>query len=161
MRIFLIAISLLLGACSTLPPAFEDGNIKHISYARVSEDAQRYKNTRVRWGGVIIDLKNEENFSLMQVQFYPLDFYGRPEIDETSAGHFFIKSAEKLDPKDYAANREIAVVGVIEGKTGPSESHGTTGLPLIKATAIHLWPIAYRNNYYRHCPSCYFRQLFW
>ena len=161
MRFCLILISLLLGACSTLPPAFETEGVKRISYAQASEDAQSYKDTLVKWGGVIIDVNNEQNASLMQILFYPLDYYGRPEIDKPSAGDFIVKSSEILDPKNYAAGREVVVVGAIAGKTEPAVSSGNTGLPLIEAAAVHLWPIAYRDNYYRYCPSCYFRQLFW
>ena len=160
-RLFFIAASLLLGACSTLPPAFEDARIKDVSYAQVSADAESYKNQLVRWGGVVVEVKQEDKNSLMQVLFYPLDSYGRPEIDKPGEGYFLVKSTKTLDPKIFFASREIVVVGVIEGKTEPSAESGRTGLPLLNATALHPWPVAYRDNYYRYCPECYFRQLFW
>ena len=160
-RLFLIAASLLLGACSTLPPAFEDARIKDISYAQVSADAQHYKNTLVRWGGVVVEVKQEDKDSIMQVLYYPLDYYGRPDIDKPSEGYFLVKSTQTLDPKIFFASREIVVVGAIAGKTEPAAESGRAGLPLLNATTIHLWPIAYRENYYRYCPDCYFRQLFW
>jgi len=167
MRLYLLLINLLIGACSTLPPAFEDDRIKEISYAQVSENAQSYNNTLVKWGGVITEVNNEGNSNLMQVLYYPLDYYGRPEIAKPNEGYFIVKSPETLDPKDYPAGREVVVVGVIEGKTEPTEptepyaSSANERLPLISANAVYLWPIAYRDNYYRYCPSCYFRQLFW
>lgn len=160
-RLFLIAASLLLGACSTLPPAFEDARIKDVSYAQVSADAEPYTNQLVRWGGIVVEVKKEGDDNMMQVLSYPLDSYGRPDIDKPSEGYFLVKSTKKLDPKIFFASREIVVVGVIEGKTEPSAESGRTGLPLLNATAIHPWPIAYRDNYYRYCPDCYFRQLFW
>lgn len=161
MRFCLLFISLLLGACSAMPPAFEIEGIREVSYAQVSENTQSYKDTLVQWGGVIIEVNHEQNASLMQVLFYPLDYYGRPEIDKPSAGYFIVKSSKTLDPEDYVASREVVVVGSVAGKTEVSASYGNTSLPLIEATAIHLWPIAYRDNYYRYCPTCYFRQLFW
>lgn len=161
MKFYLILISLLLGACSTLPPAFKDPHITNISYAEVNADIKSYKKTLVRWGGVIVDVKSDENFSWMEVIFYPLDYYGRPKINKPSEGRFVIKSPEFLDPKNYAKNREIIAVGIIEGKTEHTDSHMSSSLPLIKATAIHLWPINYRDNYYGHRRSCYFMQLFW
>lgn len=162
MRIlFIVLASLLLSACATLPPAFNAADIQDISYIQVSEDIEPYKKMRVRWGGVIVDIQHEDSGSLMEVRYYPLDYYGRPEVDQPNEGRFLIKSEALLDMEEYAADREVVVVGVIEGKREPSISHGSTGLPLIHSTSIHLWPIAYRNNYFRHCPSCYFRQLFW
>lgn len=161
MKFYLILISLLLGACSILPPAFEDPQITNISYTKVSADIENYKKTMVRWGGVIVEVNNDKDFSWMEVTFYPLDYYGRPKIDKPSEGRFIIRSPEYLEPRDYAKNREIIVVGEIEGKTDGSVNYKNPGLPLIKATAIHLWPINYRDNYYGHCRSCYFLQLFW
>jgi len=165
MRIYLIFVYLLLSACATLPPAFEDAQVTDISYLQVSVDLDSYKNTSVRWGGVIVDVENDENFSLMQVLFYPLDYYGRPELDKPSEGRFAIKSAKFLDPMDYLADREIIAVGVIDGEIERTIDNKRLRMPLITSEAIHLWPVNFRGNYYGNCRfccrSCYFRQLFW
>jgi len=162
MKLYLISICLLLSACTSLPPAFDNAPATDVTYSQVREDLARHHNTLVRWGGVIVSTENIENISLMEIIHYPLDHYGRPQLDETSEGRFVIKSAELLDPEIYAADREIIVLGVIDGDIKRAISNETRAwMPLINSTAIHLWPISYRNNYYRHCPSCYFRQLFW
>jgi len=161
MKFYILLISLLLSACSVLPSVFNDSRIKDVAYAQVLADADSYKNTMVRWGGVIIGLENKDNQSTLRVMFYPLDYYGRPDIDSSSEGYFVIKSPEPLDPNEYTEGRELVAVGVIEGTTVPSPGHDGIGLPVIKASGIHLWSVAYRNNYYWHCPSCYFQQLYW
>ncbi len=163
MRLYLISICLLLSACSGLSPIFKDAQVTDITYDQVSEDIDHYKDSLVRWGGVIIDVENNEDFSLMQLMFYPLDYYGRPQLTKPSEGRFVIKSAEFLRPEHYySADREIIVVGVIDGDIELTTSNKTSvWVPLIKSTDIHLWPINYRGNYYGNCPSCYFRQLFW
>ena len=161
MRLLFIAIGLLLGACSSLPPALEDARVKDVSYAQVSADAQSYNNILVRWGGVVVEVKQQDKGSVMQVLYYPLDYYGRPDIDKPSEGYFLVKSTKTLDPKIFFASREIAVIGVIAAKAEPPVESERAGLPLLNATRIHPWPIAYRDNYYRYCPDCYFRQLFW
>lgn len=160
MKFYALLISFLLSACSVLPPVFNDSNIKHISYTQVLENKEDFEDTLVRWGGVIIGLENDTNQSTLQVMYYPLDRYGRPDIDNSSEGYFVIKSPEPLDPKQYTEGRELVAVGII-AKKEPSVSRGSTRLPLIKASGIHLWPITYRENYYFHCPSCYFQQLYW
>lgn len=161
MKFFLVVVSFLLSACSTLPSAFESADIQALTYAQVKRDAEKHKNTYVKWGGVVIDLKEVESGSLMHVMFYPLDYYDRPDIEKPSEGYFLIKSEKKLDPKIYYSSREIVAVGAIEGKTDYSDTYGSTGLPMINARAIHAWPVAYRENYYYYCPTCYFKQLFW
>jgi len=162
MKLYLISICLLLSACTSLPPAFDNAPATEVTYNQVREDLAGYHNTLVRWGGVIVNVENVDDASLMEITHYPLDHYGRPQIDETSEGRFVIKSVELLDPETYAAEREIIVLGVIDGDIERTMSNETRVLlPLINSTAIHLWPMNYRNNYYSHCPSCYFRQLFW
>jgi outer membrane lipoprotein len=161
MRLYLIFFYLLLSACATLSPAFKDAQVTDISYRQLSADIDSYRNTSVRWGGVIIDVENEENFSLMQVLFYPLDYYGRPELDKFSDGRFVIKSAKFLDPKVYTADREIIAVGVIDGEIERAIDNKRHQMPLITSDTIHLWPINFRGDYYGNCRSCYFRQLFW
>ena len=162
MKLYLISICLLLSACASLPPAFEEAPVTNVTYDQVREDLEGYNKTLVRWGGVIVDVDNVENASLMQVIHYPLDYYGRPQLSKPSEGRFVIKSAELLDPEAYAAERELIVLGVIAGEIERTMRNETrVWLPLINATAIHLWPINYRGDYYGNCPSCYFRQLFW
>lgn len=161
MRLYLIFVYLLLGACSTLPPTFDEVKTKDISYNQVSADLDSYQDTTVRWGGVIVDVEDDEDFSWMQVSFYPLDYYGRPVLKKPSEGRFVIKSDKFLDATLYAADREIIVVGVIDGEIERKIDNRSLRLPLIRAAAIHLWPINFRGNYYRNCRSCYYRQLFW
>jgi outer membrane lipoprotein len=161
MKLYLIFIYILLSACSTLPHAIKDAQVTDISYSQVSADLDSYKNTSVRWGGVIVDVENEENFSLMQVLFYPLDYYGRPEIDKFSEGRFVIKSAKFLDPMVYTVDREVIAVGVIDSEIERTVDNKSLRVPLITSDAIHLWPINFRGDYFGNCRSCYFRQLFW
>ncbi|SES68737.1 outer membrane lipoprotein [Nitrosomonas marina] len=161
MKIYLIVISLLFSACTTLPPAFDSADIQELTYAQVKADTEKYKDVQVKWGGVVTDLKEVEDGSLMQVMLYPLDYYDRPDIDKPSEGYFLLKSEKKLDSKIYFTSREIVAIGTIEGKSDYAATYGSAGLPLINAVSIHPWPIAYRENYYYYCPTCYFKQLFW
>ena len=162
MKFYLLSICLLLSACTSLPPAFDNAPATEVTYNQARKDLAGYHNTTVRWGGVIVDVENNENTSLVEISHYPLDHYGRPQLDKASDGHFVIKSTELLDPETYTAKREMIVLGVIDGDIERTTDKDTRVLlPLINSTAIHLWPMNYRNNYYSHCPSCYFRQLFW
>ena len=78
MRLYLLLACLALSACAGLPSAVRDVPVKDISYSEASQNPNSYKDTAVRWGGVIIDVDNEESFTLVQVLSYPLNIYGRP-----------------------------------------------------------------------------------
>lgn len=137
---------LLLSACAGLPPAIENTPVVNLSYLQVSRDSDSFKDVPVRWGGVIIDVENEAQSSLMQVVYYPLDYSGRPQTQKEGEGRFVVKSAEFLDPAVYAKNKAITVVGMINGSIERTVGKRVIRVPLISATAIHRWP-AYPNRY--------------
>jgi outer membrane lipoprotein len=138
----------LLSACSNLPPAIEDPPLYDISYSEATRNIGHFKDAPVRWGGVVIDVENEQNFSLVQVLYYPLNSYGRPVTDKANEGRFAIKSSEFLDPAVYAKDTEITVAGTLKGDIERKVGNKTLRLPLISSTVLHLWPAyTYNNNY--------------
>ena len=96
MKPYLLLSCLLLSACAGLPPAIENAPAVQLSYNQVSRDINSYKDAPVRWGGVIIDVENEAQSSLMQVVFYPLDYSGRPLLHKAGEGRFVVKSPNSL-----------------------------------------------------------------
>jgi len=149
MKRHLISIFLLfLSACSNLPPAIEDPPLYDISYSQATQNIARFKDAPVRWGGVVIDVENEQNFSLVQILYYPLNSYGRPRLDKPNEGRFLIKSPQFLDPAVYTKDSEITVAGILKGDVERKVGNKTLRLPLISSTVIYLWPDYVPGNYY-------------
>ncbi len=144
--VLLLLPYLLLSGCAGLPPAIGNAPAINIPYNQLSHDVNNYKDAPVRWGGVIIDVENEEYASLMQVLYYPLDFSGRPQLHKAGEGRFVVKTTEFLDPEVYTKDREITVAGVISGDIERTVGKRIIQVPLLSATAIHLWP-TYPNYY--------------
>ena len=139
---------LLLSACSNLPPAIENPPLYDISYSEATRNIARFKDAPVRWGGVVIDVENEQNFSLVQVLYYPLNSYGRPQLDKPNEGRFLIKSPEFLDPAVYKKDIEITAAGTLKGDIDRAVGNKSLRLPIIAAKVIHLWPAYEYGNYY-------------
>lgn len=78
-----------------------DANVVDIPYSQVSKDIESHKDIPVRWGGIIISVKNLENFSLVQAIFYPLNYLGRPNLNSSHRGLFVFKNAKFFDPAEY------------------------------------------------------------
>jgi outer membrane lipoprotein len=148
MKTYFLLICLLLTACSSIPPTIENPPALDLSYHAALQDLARYKNVPVRWGGVVAEVENEQNASLIQVLFYPLNSYGRPMLDEQPQGRFVVKSAKFLDPLIYAKNSEITVAGSLNGSTDSTIGKKVMSLPLVVATTLYLWPDYNSNNYY-------------
>ncbi len=148
MNRYLLLISLLLGACSQLPPAIQDPPLYDLSYNEAIKNIASLKNAPVRWGGIIVEVENEQDFSLLQVLSYPLSSDGRPLTEQPHQGRFLIKSAEFLDPAVYVKNTEITVAGTLIGDLKRNIGNRVMYLPLLSATAIHLWPAYVYDGYY-------------
>lgn len=144
----LISAIFFLSACSTLPPAIKNAPAVDVSYPQASAGINSYTNIPIRWGGVIIDLQNEQTYSLLQVLSYPLNSNGRPSTDEPYQGRFLIKTSEFLDPAVYVKGREVTAAGVLKGDSEQQIGNKTLKLPLMASTVLHLWPEYDVNRYY-------------
>ncbi|MBA4142349.1 MAG: Slp family lipoprotein [Nitrosospira sp.] len=147
MRLYLLLACMFLSACAGLPSAVREVPVADVSYTQASRNLDSYRDTSVRWGGVVIEVENEEDFTLVQVLSYPLNYYGRPQLNKTSEGRFVIRSSEFLDPAVYAKDKEITVAGVLKGDIQRTIGKKTVLLPLLSSTAIYLWPV-YQNDPY-------------
>jgi len=59
--------------CLYWPAADHEGCICNRCYTRPGyQNIDAHKDATVRWGGVIIDVENDENFTLIQTLIYPL-----------------------------------------------------------------------------------------
>ena len=148
MKPYLYLSCFLLGACTSLPQAMKDARVVDIPYAQVTQNIDSYKDVPVRWGGVIINVENQENFSLVQVLFYPLNYFGRPKLDGPRGGLFVFKSTEFLDPVVYVQGKKITVVGTLNGSIERTVGNKVIQVPLLLSTDTHLWSEYYHKDYY-------------
>ena len=133
MRSYLFALSgLFLSACSGLPSTIKDIPVEKVSVREASQNPDRYKGTSVRWSGLIIEVDTQENYTLVQVLSYPINYYDRPELTKPSDGRFVIKSSEFLDPAIYERlgvtdaadlSDKLAAIGI---GSAPGVAFGTT-----------------------------------
>lgn len=147
MKYYFLLLCLLLSACSSLPPTIENPPAFDLAYSYATQDPARYKNMPVRWGGVIAEVDNEQNASLVQVLSYPLNSYGRPMLDEKPQGRFVVKSTQFLDPLVYSKNSEITIAGTLTGAIDRTIGKKTMTLPLVSATTLYVWPVYTYSSY--------------
>jgi outer membrane lipoprotein len=147
MKTLLVFCILLLAACSNLPTAIQNAPSPDLSYQQAMQDIASHKNAPVRWGGVIVEVENEQDESLVQVLYYPLGSFGRPLTDQTYTGRFIIKSADFLDPAVYAKNARITVAGTLDGAMERTIGKKTVRLPLVLASDIYQWPYYNPSDY--------------
>ncbi len=117
-----------------------------------------------RWGGVIINITNEENTSQAQLLFYPLNRYGRPRVAREAKGRFAIARTKFLDPAIFKEGTEVTVTGILTKEVNQKIGKRVLILPQLDINHIHIWPKRQDHNdrfypypYYYYYPSRYYQ----
>lgn len=91
------------------------------------------------FGGEVIRITNEPNFSEISVLQYPTDKDYRPDTDRSSRGRFLIRTKTFLDPAIYTPGQLITVGGNIIGGESRMIGGYDYKYPIINADQIWTW----------------------
>jgi outer membrane lipoprotein len=133
-----LAVAALLGACATAPKFDMTG----VNAVTTPSDAARIDSTRgtkVLWGGVIVNSRNLESSTQLEVLAYPLDNRQRPQTDREPLGRFIVEHPAYLETVDYAAGRLITLIGTITGTRQGRIDEAAYTYPAIASEQMHLW----------------------
>ncbi len=165
MKILLISASaILLCACSSIPKKLQLPEVTNL--AALSAQQSDYGQT-ARWGGVIAEVKNNADNTMIEVVGFTLTSSTRPKPSTETQGRFRLYYDGLLDPVIYKKGLSITAIGTVQ-----SAEEGTIGqhphkFPVLKANHVHLWKniqrieVEFRGNplmyspYYRHSPLPY------
>jgi outer membrane lipoprotein len=131
---------LTAGGCAT--PAFEvGGDVDRASTPRaVALDPVAARDRTVAWGGVIVATANLKDSTQIEIVGYPLDDHNRPKRDADQVGRFLVLHPGYLESADYAAGREITVVGKVAGTRAGTVGEAAYVYPVVETRRMHLWP---------------------
>lgn len=136
----LLAGAALLAGCASVPEPLRDGPEQSPTPEQVRAAPEQYAGMRLRWGGVIVAVENGPVQSVVQVVARPLARDTRPQQTDQTAGRFLVRITGFIDPVDYAAGRELTIVGVLEGVEQRDVGAYRYRYPVVGATAHYLWP---------------------
>ncbi len=132
------AFALLLTACAASPFNMEGIN-RTISPAQTLDD-KTLLNSKVIWGGMIIETRNFENSSQIELLNYPLDGDGEPIRSAQPQGRFLIKHNGFLEPAQYASGRWFSALGTVQTSQSGKIGEADYRYPVMKASQLHIWP---------------------
>jgi len=139
-RLFLalVLLSMLMG-CSTTPE-FKAAKVDQtLTPQSVIAEPDLSLHKIALWGGTILDTRNLENSTQIEVLGYPLDSSHRPLLDKKPLGRFIILHSGYLEPATYSQGARLTVLGGIgvsqKGKIGEK----LYIYPVVKAQQLHLW----------------------
>jgi len=141
MRLPYLIVAVLLSACAGLPKTLDPTGVdRWLTPGRAIDDIEAARNTRVLWGGVIIQANNLKDHTQLEVLAYPLDARGRPNTDAEAGERFLLVRPGYLETADYAPGRVLSATGTIlelrEGRVGEARYR----YPVMRAEQVHLWP---------------------
>jgi outer membrane lipoprotein len=135
-----LLICLALAACSSTPSRQVMGK-RDITPAQAVKQFDRLKTEVLEWGGVIVESRNLEETTEIQIIAYPLQKSGRPDLDKAPISRFIAVSPGYLETADYSKGRSITLsgtlLGIRDGKVGDADYR----FPLIKPNEMQLWPV--------------------
>ena len=136
----IVLLTILLAGCATPGPYADAGYNPAVKPGMGIDNLKNHLGEQVLWGGVVVATRNLQNSTQLEILAYPLNSGQRPMTDRSAAGRFLALHAGYLEPKDYAAGREVTVLGTLsrvqEGKIGEA----AYTYPVIEARGVHLWP---------------------
>lgn len=147
---------LLVFGCASQPPATI--RVEFTSDLQISQVVQapdNYRGSKVRWGGVIENVTNLKSETELEVIGKPLEKNARPDIDSKSSGRFLVRVPGFLEPKEFAENREITVVGTVSGAETRLIGEFEYTYPMVQAESYHLWEERVEPKYYYYDPWFY------
>lgn len=140
MRFLIVLLMLTLTACAATKPSIHAKSNQELSYEQVIGNIESYQRQTVRWGGIIAEVANYENFSELTIVQFPLTRYGVPITSEKSAGRFIVRSDDFLDPIIYSPEKRVTFLGTVQSLQLQKVDQKMLSLPLITLNESHVWP---------------------
>jgi outer membrane lipoprotein len=139
MRIVVILIVTLLVACATTRK-FDRQNVDtSIAPRTAATEIGTLRGKKVLWGGMIVNSKNLEQGTMLEVLAYPLNDDRRPQVDREPLGRFIVEHASYLETVDYAPGRELTVIGTLTGTKEGKIDETLYTYPAVATEQLHLW----------------------
>jgi outer membrane lipoprotein len=132
----------LIAACAppVAPPELMRQVDPKLTLAQVREHPQALKGKMVLWGGRIIRTVNKPQGTLIEVLQLALDYQDRPKTGYDSEGRFIVAMPGFLDPEIYHKNREVTVVGQVQGVERLPVGEVQYDYVLLRGKQAKLWP---------------------
>ena len=140
---FFIILPLFLTACGpkVIPKEMEERIDKQVTFGDVRRDPGAFKGKRILVGGEIIDTRNLQGKTEIEILQKPLGPDREPLPVDASEGRFLLIHPAFLDPSVFRSGRRVTAVGVVEGSR--SQRIGETEMiyPVLENEHIYLWPL--------------------
>lgn len=155
-------MALAMVGCSTFPDEISTENEDAlVSYKVAKHQGEKVAGEPARWGGVIADVRNGKDNTVLEVVSFPLKRWGRPLVSDNSQGRFLAVVDDFIDPGVYKQGRSVTFIGKIgETQQGKIGEYVYT-YPVIEATGHYLWDVEQKSRVEVDYSPLWFRHNFY
>jgi len=150
MRIVVYLALILLTACSSTSPLIKTAPPENYQLKQVVSDVDHFIGKPVRWGGKVIKVNNDDEYSTIQLVQFPLNGYGKPMATKSSQGRFFSQSREFLDPAIFEEGTLVTIFGTVRSAEIVKVDQRSILAPIIEISKFHIWPEINRDLAHEH-----------
>lgn len=132
----------ILISCSSLPEKIAVENKDAlVSYdAVLTNGTELFENGQVLWGGVVVNIENRTDHSMLEIAEYQVSSSGRPRIDYVeSKGRFRAIVEGFVDPTIYKSGKAVTVRGALTGTEDAKIGEFDYAFPVVKVDGLQLW----------------------
>jgi outer membrane lipoprotein len=113
---------------------------------RVAAEPQRWIDHPVVWGGMILEVRNFEHHSEIEMLGYPMDDKQRPLLELPDEGRFIALLPGYVEARNYPQGRFLSLVGRITGERRGSIRSAEYVWPEVDVDRVYLWPRDFRES---------------
>ena len=136
--LFLSLISFLVG-CATSPDFDTTQVDQSLTPQSVIAEPAISRNKIALWGGTILDTRNLEDTTQIEVLAYPLNSFHQPMLESKPLGRFIIHHQGYLEPTSYTQGRRLTVLGSVSDSKSGKVGESNYTYPVINSRQLHLW----------------------
>ena len=136
----LACLSVLLAACAAKPPfPGVTGSPAPQPYRVVAGTDGQWQDREVLWGGMILEVRNFERHSEVELLAFPLDPSQRPVPHAADQGRFIALLSGFADPASLPEGRFVTLTGRITGERRGLLHTREYTWPEVDVGQLHLW----------------------
>jgi len=162
--------ALILSSCASKPPLVLQLPESEQSVSLNASDLKQSIGKTVRWGGTIIETKNNKDSTQIIILGYPLDSQARPNTYAQNSRRFIANFNYFLEPDTYTDKRKITVIGKLDRLEDSKIGDFNYEYPVVSVEKHAIWstsrfyeydPYYYNHYNYRYSYSPYYYPYFW
>ncbi len=128
-----------LGCRHTISAPIRQEAAPPIPFNQLRANPEAFMGRTVILGGDILETRNTEEQTFLEVLQKPLDRLETPKRTDQTAGRFMARCQGYLDPAVYAKDRQVTIAGRVLGRHTGQVGEAEYVYPLISCLEFHLW----------------------